>query len=241
MNKLDGKTALITGSGRGIGRAIVLTLAKAGCNVAIVSRTQNEISQVATEIENSGGKCLPIKADISEPLEVDEMIEETLNTFGQLDIFINNAGIAIFKPFLELTQEDWDKTMGINLRGAFICCQKVAQVMIKQKSGAIITICSSASRKPYPNQMAYVTSKHGLLGLTKCLSLELKPYGIRVHAICPGSVVTKLNVEARPDADISDWMQPEDIANLILMVLTLNDRAIIDEVYIRRYDASPIY
>jgi 3-oxoacyl-[acyl-carrier protein] reductase len=241
MGKLNGKTALVTGGGRGIGRAIALALAGEGCNVAIISRTQEEIKQVAEEIEKIGSRSLAVTADISKPAEIEQMVEKTLNTFGRLDILVNNAGVAIFKPFLELTQEDWDNTMDINLRGPFLCSQKVAQVMIKQRAGTIITICSSASKKTYPNQMAYVASKHGLLGMTKSLNMELKPYGIRVHAICPGSVNTKLNFDARPDADKSDWMQPEDIAQVVLMVLTQNDRAIIDEIYIRRYDASPIY
>lgn len=241
MGRLDRKTALITGGGRGIGRAIALALAKEGCNIAVASRTEDEIRQVAREIEIIGVKGLAIKADISKPDEVERMVDETLENFGNIDIFVSNAGVAIFKPFLELTLEDWDKTMDINLRGAFLCTQKVAHVMIKQKKGTIITICSSASKKTYPNQMAYVASKHGLMGLTKSLNIELKPYGIKVHAICPGGVDTKLTGDARPETDRSDWMQPEDIAHVVLMLVTQDDRATIDEIYIRRYDASPIY
>lgn len=241
MGKLDGKTALITGGGRGIGRAIALALAGEACNVAIASRTGSEIQQVAGEIEKLGGKVMAITTDISKPEDVDQMIDKTIETFGNLDIFVSNAGVAIFKPFLELTLEDWDKTMDINLRGAFLCAKKVAQIMVKQHSGTIITICSSASKKTYPNQMAYVASKHGLLGLTKSLNIELKSYGIKVHAICPGGVDTKLTNDARPETDRSEWMQPEDIAHVVLMLVTQNDRATIDEIYIRRYDASPIY
>ena len=241
MGKLDGKTALVTGSGRGIGQAIALALAEEGCDVALASRTKNEIQTVAREVQKSGVKGIAIQADISRPPEVERMMEETLEALGRLDVFVNNAGIAIFRPLLELTLEDWDRTMAINLRGAFLCTQKAAEVMIKQQSGTIITICSSASKKAYPNQAAYVASKHGLLGLTKGLNLELKPYGIKVHAICPGGVDTRLTADARPGTDRSDWMQPEDIAYLVLMLLTQSERATIDEVYIRRYDASPIY
>ncbi len=168
------------------------------------------------------------------------MVNNTVEKFGSIDIFVNNAGIAIFKPFLELTLEDWDKTMAVNLRGAFICAQKVSAIMIKQRSGTIINICSSASKKAYPNQMAYVASKHGMLGLSRALNIELKPYGIRVHAICPGGVDTKLTADARPETDRTDWMRPEDIAHVVLMLLTQHERATIDEIYIRRYDASTI-
>ncbi len=240
MGRLDGKVALVTGGGRGIGRAIALALSGEGCDVAIASRTLSEVQGVAREIGKSV-RAMAIQADVSESADVDRMVEDTLRTFGRIDVFVNNAGVAIFKPVSELTLEDWDRTMAVNLRGAFLCTQKVAEVMIKQKSGSIITICSSASRKAYPNQAAYVASKHGLLGLTKGLNLELKPYGIKVHAICPGGVDTRLTADARTGTDRSDWMQPEDIAHVVLMLLTQSEGATIDEIYIRRYDASPIY
>jgi len=241
MRKLDGRTAMVTGGGRGIGRAIALALAREGCAVAVASRTQSEIEDVAREIEEIGARGLAVPADISKMDEVEGMVEKVHKAFGRIDILVNNAGIAIFKPFSHLTVEDWDETMAVNMRGAFLCSQKVAQVMLEQCSGTIITICSSASKKAYPNQMAYVASKHGLLGLSKCLGLELKPYGIKVHAICPGGVDTQLTADARSGTDRSDWMQPEDIAYVTLMLLTQNDGATIDEIYIRRYDASPIY
>ena len=240
MGRLDGKVALVTGGGRGIGRAIALALSGEGCDVAIASRTLSEVQGVAREIGKSV-RAMAIQADVSESADVDRMVEDTLRTFGRIDVFVNNAGVAIFKPISELTLEDWDRTMAVNLRGAFLCTQKVAEVMIKQKSGSIITICSSASKKAYPNQAAYVASKHGLLGLTKGLNLELKPYGIKVHAICPGGVDTRLTADARTGTDRSNWMQPEDIAHVVLMLLTQSEGATIDEIYIRRYDASPIY
>jgi NAD(P)-dependent dehydrogenase (short-subunit alcohol dehydrogenase family) len=182
-------------------------------------------------------KGLAITGDISDPNDVDYIIEKTFEVFGRIDILVNNAGIAIFKPFLELTQNDWDITMAVNMRGAFLCSQRVAKVMIGQGSGTIVNICSSASQKAYVNQMAYVASKHGMLGLSRALSLELKPYNIRVHAICPGGVDTKLTADARPETDRSDWMRPEDIAHAVMMLLTMHERATIDEIYIRRYDA----
>lgn len=240
MGRLDGKVALVTGGGRGIGRAIALALSGEGCDVAIASRTLSEVQGVAREIGKSV-RTMAFQVDVSEPADVDRMVEDTLRTFGRIDVFVNNAGVAIFKPISELTLEDWDRTMAVNLRGAFLCTQRVADVMIKQKSGSIITICSSASKKAYPNQAAYVASKHGLLGLTKGLNLELKPYGIKVHAICPGGVDTRLTADARPGTARSDWMQPEDIAHVVLMLLTQSEGATIDEIYIRRYDASPIY
>ncbi|HGJ67672.1 TPA: SDR family oxidoreductase [bacterium] len=237
MKLLKGKKAIVTGGGRGIGRAIALSIAEAGCDVAVVSRTQEELDRVVSEIGMFDAKGLAITGDISDSNDVDYIIEKTFETFGRIDILVNNAGIAIFKPFLELTQNDWDITMAVNMRGAFLCSQRVAKVMIGQGSGTIVNICSSASQKAYVNQMAYVASKHGMLGLSRALSLELKPYNIRVHAICPGGVDTKLTADARPETDRSDWMRPEDIAHAVMMLLTMHERATIDEIYIRRYDA----
>jgi len=237
VKRLEGKKALVTGGGRGIGRAIAFALAEEGCDVAIASRTQGEIERVGHELRMFGGIGLAIKADISEPSEVECMVQETIRKFHRIDILVNNAGIAIFKPFLNLTIDDWDKTMAINLRGPFLCAQTVAKVMINQGSGTIINICSSASKKAYPNQSAYVASKHGMLGLSRALCLELKPFGIKVHAICPGGVDTKLTADARPETDRSGWMKPEDIAHVAMMLLTQHERSTIDEIDIRRYEA----
>jgi len=238
MNKLEGKKAIVTGGGRGIGRAIALAMAEEGCDIAVLSRTRGEIERTANEIAMFGSQALAIQADVSDPLDVEYAVNEIIKAFGRIDILINNAGIAIFKPFLELTLTDWDRTMAVNLRGAFICAQEVAKQMVIQESGTIVNICSSASQKAYPNQLAYVASKHGMMGLSKTLSIELQPYGIKVHAISPGGVDTKLTADARPEVDRSDWMHPEDIAQVVMMLLTMHDRATIDEIYIRRYDAS---
>ena len=240
MKKLEGKKAIVTGGGRGIGRAIALAMAEEGCDVAVVSRTRGEIERVAGEINMFGSLGLAIQADISEPPDVEYMVHKTLNTFGRIDILVNNAGIAIFKPFLDLTLDDWDKTMAINLRGSFLCAREVAKYMVEQESGTIVNVCSSASKKAYPNQLAYVASKHGMMGLSKTMSIDLQPYGIKVHAICPGGVNTRLTTDARPEVDRSDWMHPEDIAHVVLMLLTMHDRVAIDEIYIRRYDSQPI-
>lgn len=240
MKELKGKKAIVTGGGRGIGRAIALALADYGCDVAVASRTRDEIERTANEIAMFGSRGIAIQADISDPLDVEFMVKKTVETLGGIDILVNNAGIAIFKPFLDLTLDDWDKTMSVNLRGAFLCAQESAKYMISQGSGTIINVCSSASKKAYPNQLAYVASKHGMLGLSKALSIELKPYNIRVHAVCPGGVDTKLTADARPEVDRSDWMRPEDIAHIVIMLLTMHDRSTIDEVYIRRFDAEPM-
>ncbi|MDQ1316972.1 MAG: family oxidoreductase [Candidatus Poribacteria bacterium] len=240
MKELEGKKAIVTGGGRGIGRAIALAMAEEGCDIAVMSRTRDEIERTANEIMMFGSQALAIQADVSDPLDVEYAVNETIKAFGRIDILVNNAGIAIFKPFLELTLNDWDRTMAVNLSGAFLCAQEVAKYMVEQESGTIINICSSASKKAYPNQLAYVASKHGMMGLSKTMSIDLQPYGIKVHAICPGGVDTKLTANARPEVDRSDWMHPEDIAHVVMMLLTMHDRATIDEIYIRRYDSSPI-
>ncbi|MDZ4857956.1 MAG: SDR family oxidoreductase, partial [Candidatus Hydrogenedentes bacterium] len=157
-----------------------------------------------------------------------------------IDILVNNAGYASFKPFIELSLKEWQQTIDVNLTGTFLVTKAVAPSMIARKSGRIINISSVAGLKPLMNQSAYCASKHGLNGLSKVLAMELREYGIGVHAICPGGVDTRLTQEAMPERDKSDWMTPEDIAHACLYLATLSSRATTDELVVRRFDSAPI-
>ena len=237
---LDGKNAIVTGAGRGIGRAIAEAFAEQGCNVAALARSQAEIDETVEHIWRTGRNGVAIVCDVSEPVSVATAFREAEEKLGPTDILVNNAGVACFKPFAELTLEDWEETVGVNLTGTFLCTQAVLPGMMERRAGKIINISSVSGLKPIAEQSAYCAAKHGVNGLTKTLALELQPYGIGVHAICPGGVVTRLSEEAMPERDKTGWMEPEDIAHAALFLATQHPRATTDIVHIRRFESSPL-
>ncbi len=237
---LEGKVALVTGGGRGIGRGIALAFAKQGCDVAVAARTEAEIRETAEAIRTTGRRALALQCDVRHSDAVHTMVEETLGSLGAIDILVNNAGYAQFKPFTELSEYEWRTTLDVNLTGPFLCIQAVLPSMMGRRTGRIINISSVAGLKPLNRQSAYCASKHGLNGLSKVLAMELREYGIGVHSICPGGVDTRLAQKAMPDRDKSDWMTPEDIAHACLYLASLSPRATTDEIVVRRFGSVPI-
>ncbi|NUM55594.1 MAG: SDR family oxidoreductase [Candidatus Hydrogenedentes bacterium] len=237
---LEGKSALITGAGRGIGRGIALALAQQGCDIAAAARTADDVNGTVDAVKRTGRRALALIADVSKESDVRSMADETLTAFGHVDILVNNAGYACFKPFTELSVDEWRRTIDVNLTGAFLCTKAVLPSMIARGGGRIINISSVAGLKPLVDQSAYCASKHGLNGLSKVLAMELRQYNIGVHTICPGGVDTRLAQEAMPDRDKSDWMTPEDIAHACLYLATLSPRATTDEIVVRRFNSVPI-
>lgn len=189
---LKDKVAIVTGSGRGIGRAIAIKLAKAGAKVVVTSRHTEECDEVCEVIDSAKGESLCIKCDVSKKEEVDHLIQKTIEAYGDIDILVNNAGILRQKPLTDMTEEDWDSTMDINLKGAFLLAQAVAPFMIKKKAGKILSIASVAGEVGFTNISAYCASKGGLINLTRELALELAPFNINVNAIAPGVIETKM-------------------------------------------------
>lgn len=237
--QLEGKTAIITGAGRGIGRGLALAFAKQGCDVALLARTESELESVAHEIESEGRKAIPISCDVSKCDSVTRAVGKALAALDHIDILINNAGYAQFKPIKDLSIDEWRRTLDVNLTGPFLMIKAVLPSMIARQSGRIINISSVVGLKPYPEQGAYCASKHGLNGLSGVLAMELQEYNIAVHAVCPGGVKTKLTDEAMPYRDKSDWMMPEDIAHACLYLATLSPRATTDILSIRRFSSTP--
>lgn len=189
------KVAVITGGNRGIGRGISLRLAEEGAKVVIAARDEAAGKNVAAEIEKSGQECLFIKTNVNSKKDIDSMVAETINQFGKIDILVNNAAILIRCPFLELTEEIWDKTMDINLKGYFLCAQAVAKEMVKRgKGGKIVNITSIQGKTVWTPffHAPYETSKAGIIMLTKQLAYELAKYKINVNAVGPGPVETEL-------------------------------------------------
>ena len=193
--QLKDKIAIVTGARRGMGRTHALALAEEEAKVVVSDISLEDCQKVADEIKASGGEAIAVKCDVISKKEIDEMVKKTLDEFGKIDILVNNAGILQFKPFLELTEQDWDKMMAVNLRGYFLCAQACAKEMAKQKSGSIINISSIAMGQVgvgYAQIVHYCASKGGITAMTEAMSLELTPLNIRVNAIAPGAIDTPM-------------------------------------------------
>lgn len=236
---LKGKIALITGASRGIGKSISLALAGAGIEVILSARTVEKLNDLKKEIEENGGKAEVMPADLLKTEDIISLFKEIQNKFERLDILVNNAGIGIFDNMVDLTSEDFDKTIDVNVKSIFTACKQAFKMMAVRKSGYIINISSIQGVKAYKQQSIYAASKHALMGLTKALAVEGQEHNIRVSAILPGGVDTELISDARPDLDRSLLIKPDDIAQTVLYLLSLSDRAMVDQVIIRRFTGTP--
>jgi NAD(P)-dependent dehydrogenase (short-subunit alcohol dehydrogenase family) len=236
---LKGKVAIVTGSRRGIGRSIALALASAGADLVICDliMSDGKLNEVAEEIRQLGRNSLPLKVDVARRADVEEMVQRTINQFGRIDILVNCAGIWIAgQTLLECDEDSWDKVINVNLKGTFLCCHAVAQVMVNQKSGNIINLSSQVGMNPSPGLGAYSISKAGIIMLTKQLALELANYNIRVNALAPGIVKTDFNRDLWKDPkaaqQIADSIplgrlaEPDEIASSALF-LTSDDSSYI--------------
>jgi NAD(P)-dependent dehydrogenase (short-subunit alcohol dehydrogenase family) len=191
---LTHKVAVVTGGGRGIGRAIALALAEAGADVALTSRTSEELQDVAAKIEKLGRRALPVVTDVSQSESVASLIKQTLQAFEQIDILVNNAGISpVWKKIEDTTESEWDQILEINLRGVFLCSREVGKAMIARRSGSVINIASISGLMGTSHMGAYSVSKAGVMQLTRVLATEWAKHSIRVNAIAPGWVKTQMS------------------------------------------------
>ena len=228
MTTLKNKNALITGAGKGIGKAIAIALAKEGVNVILVSRTQLDVEQLAVKIENFGVKSLALTADVSDIDSINKAVETALSKFKTIDILINNAGIAAFGKFLELEPAEWEKIIQINLMGTYYTTRAVLPNMIERQTGDIINISSTAGLNGNALTSAYSASKFAVLGLTDSLMQEMRKHNIRVTALTPSTVATDMAKDLNlTDGNPEKVMQSEDIAELIISQLKLNRRVFI--------------
>jgi 3-oxoacyl-[acyl-carrier protein] reductase len=228
MTNLKNKNALITGAGKGIGKAIAIALAKEGVNVILVSRTQLDVDQLAVKIENFGVKSLALTADVADINSINTAVEKALAEFKTIDILINNAGIAAFGKFLELEPSEWEKIIQVNLMGTYYTTRAVLPNMIERQTGDIINISSTAGLNGNALTSAYSASKFAVLGLTDSLMQELRKHDIRVTALTPSTVATDMAKELNlTDGNPEKVMQSEDIAELIIAQLKLNRRVFI--------------
>ncbi|MDP4177554.1 MAG: 3-oxoacyl-[acyl-carrier-protein] reductase [Bacillota bacterium] len=221
---LSGKTAVVTGAGRGIGRAIAIKLGSLGANVVVnYLRSEEEAQTVAQEIEKAGGRAILVKGDVSDFQEAEKVIKTAVDTFGKLDILVNNAGITKDALLLRMKEEDFDKVINVNLKGAFNCLKHASSFMLKQKSGKIINIASVVGISGNASQVNYSAAKAGIIGMTKSAAKELGARNITVNAVAPGFIETdmtdmlsdKIKDSILNTVPIKRPGKPEDVANAV--------------------------
>ena len=228
---LAGKVALVTGASRGIGLAISRRLGQMGARVSLCARNAENLERAASELRAAGIQLLALRTDVTRGDEVAGLVSETQRTLGPVDILVNNAGIGIFGPFQDQTEAGWNAILDTNLKSVFLASRAVAPEMIRRKTGHIINICSLAGKNTFANGAIYCASKWGLLGLSGCMAEDLRAHGIRVSAICPGSVATEFSPHAGKDP--SRMLQPEDVAHAVAALVTQAPGSFISEVQMR--------
>lgn len=228
MTDLKNKNALITGAGKGIGKAVAIALAKEGVNLILVSRTKSDIDQLAEETAKLGVKTLALSADVSDITSINSAVEKAIAEFKSIDILINSAGIASFGKFLELEPEAWERIIQVNLMGTYYTTRAVIPNMIERQTGDIINISSTAGLNGNALTSAYSASKFAVLGLTDSLMQEMRKHNIRVTALTPSTVATDMAKDLNlTDGNPEKVMQSEDMADLIIAQLKLNRRVFI--------------
>jgi len=237
--EFTGEVVLVTGSGKGIGKAIAAQFAQEGAFVCINDIVREDAERTAEELEKLGTKTLAVQADISKEEGVGNMFDLIFNRFGTIDILVNNAGIGDSFMVEDTTYEMWKKVIDINLNAAFLCCKAVIPVMQKKRHGKIVNIASVAAKKmSYHGGAAYTASKAGLLGFTRHLAYELAPYGINVNAVCPGATLTPLLKTSASPAQLEAelvrfpmgrFSEAEDIANAVVFLCSTKSRMMVGQ------------
>ncbi len=228
---LAGQVALVTGASRGIGLAIAKKLGEMGASVGLCARDADRLEKADAELKRAGCKSVAVAADVAREAEVQALVARVNKELGKIDILVNNAGVGVFAALHELSEFDWDRVMNTNLKGVYLCSRAVAPQMIRRRSGHIINISSLAGKNVFAKGGVYCASKWGLQGLTACMAEDLRGYGIRVSAVCPGTVETEFSPHAGKDA--KKMLQPEDVAHVVAMLVTQAEQSFVSEVALR--------
>ncbi|MBE0578768.1 SDR family NAD(P)-dependent oxidoreductase [Devosia sp.] len=237
--KLDGKTAVITGAGRGIGRAIALELAREGANIVLAAPEFGEIEAVSAEIRALGRDALPVETDIQYKAQVERMATAALERFGAVDILVNNGGVAIHNAIPNIKEEDWDWMMAINLKGTFLCTQAFFQHMCDRRQGHIVNIVSRSGKAARAKFGAYSASKFGALGFTETTDNEGVAFNVKATAVLPGAVATKQRSENHDD-DQAKLLQPQDVAEYVAFIVTRPDHVYILDANLTSQHMKPL-
>ena len=233
MNSLNGKTAVVTGAGRGIGFAIAQRLLEEGMNVLATSRNISRLERIENE------RLCAFSADLTDTAAPAAIIEKCVCTFGGVDVIINNAGYGKKLLLSDTSAQEFDTHMAVNVRAPMLLVNAALPWLEKSNHAAVVNICSVVSVKGYETQGAYTASKHALLGYTKVLAKELYEKDIRVHALLPGGVSTELIEETRPDLDMNDLSTPAEMADIVVFLIGNRNNSVIDEISVRRYTKQP--
>jgi NAD(P)-dependent dehydrogenase (short-subunit alcohol dehydrogenase family) len=220
MRRLANRVALVTGAGRGLGKAIARGLAREGANLVLVARSQNELAAAAQELTSNGADVLTVPGDVTNEPYVDDLFRQTLDRFGRIDLLVNNAGAFDGGPLDELSAEAWDKVMAVNLRAPFLCTRAAMRVMKRQRGGRIINIGSISAQRVRPHSAPYSASKHGLWGLTQATALDGREFGITCCCLHPGNIY----VERRHTDKLEDsepMMAPDEVAEVAVLMAAL--------------------
>jgi 3-oxoacyl-[acyl-carrier protein] reductase len=228
---LDGKVALVTGASRGIGFAVARKLGRLGAKVSLCARDAKKLELAAGELRSEGTTALEVAADVTRSDDVAALVTKTCRSLGPIEFLVNNAGIGYFGPTHQADESIWDSVLDTNLKSVFLTSKAVAPGMIERHSGHIINIASLAGKNAFAGGGIYCASKWGLVGLTECMAEDLRPYGIRVSAICPGTVATDFSTHVGKDP--AKMLQPEDIAHVVEMIVTQAPQSFISEVLLR--------
>ncbi len=228
---LSGQVAIVTGASRGIGLAVARRLGELGARVSLCARSQEKLEEAAASLRAVGIAALAIPADVTREDQISSLVCSTQQQLGPIEILVNNAGIGVFGPFHEQTEASWDAVVETNLKSVFLVSRAVAPEMIRRKTGHIINISSLAGKSTFTGGAIYCASKWGLLGLSGCMAEDLRAHGIRVSAICPGTVNTEFSPHAGKDA--SKMLQPEDVARAVAALVTQAPGSFISEGVIR--------
>jgi 3-oxoacyl-[acyl-carrier protein] reductase len=228
---LEGKVALITGASRGIGLAIARRLGAMGARVSLCARDAKRLESAADECKRAGADAIAVAVDVTRPADIAKLVETTEQLLGPVEILVNNAGVGYFGPVQTAGEANWDTVLDTNLKAVFLLSRAVAPGMIQRKSGHIVNIASLAGKNVFAGGAIYCASKWGLLGLTGCMAEDLRAHGIRVSAICPGSVATDFDFPGGRDRNKK--LQPDDEAHAVALLLTQAPQSFISELSMR--------
>jgi NADP-dependent 3-hydroxy acid dehydrogenase YdfG len=227
---LAGRVAIVTGAGRGIGRAVAEALAREGAAVVLAARTRAEIAAVAEAIRNAGGRALAVPTDVTQDARVEALVDTTVGELGRVDILVTAAGVAAFGPVAAAKPADWDPMLAVNLRAVMGCCRAVLPPMLRQRSGTIVNVSSVAATRPIVGAAAYAATKAGVVAFSHVLAEELRANGVRVGVISPGAVDTPLWDSIPGGPDRARMLTTDTVARAVLLMVTLPPGATLEDL-----------
>ena len=230
MGALEGRVAIVTGAGRGIGRAIAVALAAEGAAVALAARSRADLAAVAAEIKDAGGRALAVPTDVTQDAAVEALVEQTAAELGRIDLLVTAAGAAAFGQFADSKPGDWEQMLALNLRAVMLSCRTVLPTMLRQRAGLILNIASIAAKRALPGSAVYTATKSAVIGFSRVLAEELRPHGVRVGVLVPGAVDTPIwdGLGASPPRE--RMLRPEDVARAAVLMATLPPNASLEEL-----------